>query len=203
MIYRYVIPFPKSPFSVSVSFFQTAMHLQTESPQDVRLWLVTAQNLLGKVFQSRDKDGCTPNVRVPMVFIVSSRDSWNILGKHLSSIPFRIFPEQINHHGCDSCDKKNLQKLWVNFQPTLNPKKIPGTETHRKPRASPREILGAKPPGSTVVCHGWRQRRTAPGKASAKGKTPLKRKKTIIKISFGLKKRKKNSFEKKILIIWR
>ena len=125
MIYRYVILFPKSPFSVSVSFFQTGMHLQTESPQDVRLWLVTAQNLLGKVFQSRDKDGCTPNVRVPMltVFIVSSRDSWNILGKHLSWIPFRIFPEQINHHPRMVVTKKNLQKLWVNFKSTLNPQK--------------------------------------------------------------------------------
>ena len=28
---------------------------------------------------SRDKDGCTPNVRVPMVFIVLSRDSLGII----------------------------------------------------------------------------------------------------------------------------
>ena len=27
---------------------------------------------------SRDKDGCTPNVRVPMVFIGFSRDSWGL-----------------------------------------------------------------------------------------------------------------------------
>ena len=32
--------------------------------------------LIYPALQSRDKDGCTPNVRVPMVFIVFSRDSW-------------------------------------------------------------------------------------------------------------------------------
>ena len=45
------------------------------------------------------------------------------LGKHVSSIPFRIFPEQMNHHPRMVVTKKNLQKLWVNFQPTLNPQK--------------------------------------------------------------------------------
>ncbi len=43
---------------------------------DTREFLVP--DWMGSSSRPRDKDGCTPNVRVPMVFIVFSRDSWGL-----------------------------------------------------------------------------------------------------------------------------